>query len=181
MSNEYIIKEWTAMLSYVNGSYTGTLKNLAAINNIDYNRCIRMNRALNKKSDKVAYALMMIEKENASFSQEAVATELPEAELPEAELPEAELPPPPLPTPQPQPVESIPLVANHIIISEGSKEEVEYVSKNEFQVYRENINATLDSIIESQKNSEKLSNILFFSIGVVGYYLCSKSGIRIHF
>ena len=178
MSNEYIIKEWTAMLSYVNGSYTGTLKNLAAINNIDYNRCIRMNRALNKKSDKVAYALMMNEKENASFSQEAVATELPEAELPQ---------PPPLPTPQPQPqpqpqpVESIPLVANHIIISEGSKEEVEYVSKNEFQVYRENINATLDSIIESQKNSEKLSNILFFSIGVVGYYLCSKSGIRIHF
>jgi len=183
MADERLIKEWSAMLTYVDGSYTGTIKSLATANNLDYNRCIRMNRALSKKNDKIAYARMMIEKctlQNESFSQEVVGTELPEEEpVPETtEITE----PVPETTETTEPVLAPPL-ANNTILSEENTEEVEYISKKEFQVYRENINATLESIMETQKYSETISNLLFFSvsiIGVLGYYLCLKTGIRIH-
>ena len=61
-SNDRLIKEWEAMLTYVSGSYTGTIKNLSKINNLEYNRCIKINKVLNKKENKIAYAELMINK-----------------------------------------------------------------------------------------------------------------------
>jgi len=58
----------------------------------------------------------------------------------------------------------------------------EYITKKEFDIYRKNVNSTLDSIIETQNYSDALTGVIVFTVGVIGilFYLSltHKSSFR---
>ena len=240
-NNNRLIKEWEAMLTYVSGSYSGTIKSLAQTNKIEYNRCVRMNKTLNKKGNKVAYAQAMIDKykkivnkvaidattdattdatENLSsstitpsifLSKPSPVEEVSVAAVIDVETDDSSSPSPPFlspssppsspsspspsppspsspssppPSPPPSPPSSPPSLS-YILTAEKNiiykEDPIEYISKNEFESYRGNINATLNSLIEAQRYSDTIADILIFSIsiiGVVGCYLCLKTSMR---
>ena len=164
------VKEWTAMLTYVSGEHKGTIKALSKANNIDYNRCIRINKTLNKKANKIAYAKSMIEKYVKLRDLEAVVElSLP----PNLDITPIMDVPSPSPSPSPSPIEvSSPLPINlndqtpfsfelnNAIIEESP----EYVLKKDFDAYKVIINETIDSLLELQHYSD---NIMIFFITLI--------------
>jgi len=147
--NQYdkILKEWTAMLSYVSGTYKGTIKALSKANGIDYNRCIRMNKSLKKKANKVEYVNSLIKK--YTVLRDSVA----------------------------EPVVAEPVIAElpvNLIKSPSShKLDVpEYITKKEFDNYIKTLNTTLDLIIETQKYSDVLTTILLVIISIFSIFAC---------
>jgi hypothetical protein len=147
--NQYdkILKEWTAMLSYVSGTYKGTIKALSKANGIDYNRCIRMNKSLKKKANKVEYVNSLIKKYTVLRDSvaESVVAEPVIAEVP----------------------------VNLIKSPSCNKLDVpEYITKKEFDNYIKTLNATLDLIIETQKYSDILTTILLVIISIFSIFAC---------
>ena len=152
--NQYdkILKEWTAMLSYVSGTYKGTIKALSKENGIDYNRCIRMNKSLKKKANKVEYVNSLIKKYTVLRDSvaESVVAESVVAEPVIAEVP-----------------------VNLIKSPSSHKLDVqEYITKKEFDNYIKTLNATLDLIIETQKYSDVLTTILLVIISIFSIFAC---------
>ena len=187
------IKEWTAMLTYVSGTYTGSIKALAQANGLDYNRCIRINKSLKKKANKVEYINSLIQKyTDLRDSVIPVVVEPVMAEQVVAEPVVAE----PVAI-EPVVTEPLNIVSSpvNLITSPSSAVNLttqppfsfdldipEYITKKEFDIYRKNVNSTLDSIIETQNYSDALTGVIVFTVGVIGilFYLSltHKSSFR---
>jgi len=162
--NQYdkTLKEWNAMLSYVSGTYKGTIKALSKENGIDYNRCIRMNKSLKKKANKVEYVNSLIKK--YTVLRDSVA----EPVIAEPVIAEPVVA---------EPVVAEPVIAEvpvNLIESPSShKLDVpEYITKKEFDNYIKTLNATLDLIIETQKYSDVLTTILLVIISIFSIFAC---------
>jgi hypothetical protein len=201
------VKEWTVMLTYISGTYTGSIKALAQANDLDYSRCIRMNKSLKKKMNKIAYVNSLIQKYTDLRDSvipvvvEPVMAEqvlVPEPVVVEPVVTEPVVEPVPEPVSEPVTVpEPINIVSSpvNLITSPSSAVNLttqppfsfdldipEYITKKDFDIYRKNVNATLDSIIETQNYSDALTGVIVFTVGVIGilFYLSltHKSSFR---
>jgi hypothetical protein len=177
--NQYdkTLKEWNAMLSYVSGTYKGTIKALSKENGIDYNRCIRMNKSLKKKANKVEYVNSLIKK--YTVLRDSVA----EPVIAEPVIAEPVIAEPVIAEPViAEPVVAEPVVAEPVIaevpvnlIESPSSHKLdvpEYITKKEFDNYIKTLNATLDLIIETQKYSDVLTTILLVIISIFSIFAC---------
>ena len=202
------IKEWTAMLTYVSGTYTESIKALAQANDLDYSRCIRMNKSLKKKTNKVEYINSLIQKYTdlrdlvVPVVAEPVVTEpvVTEPVVTEPVVAEPVATEPVVTEPvatEPVATEPLNIVSSpvNLITSPSSAVNLttqppfsfdldipEYITKKEFDIYRKNVNSTLDSIIETQNYSDTLTGVIVFTVGVIGilFYLSltHKSSFR---
>jgi len=197
------IKEWTAMLTYVSGTYTGSIKALAQANGLDYNRCIRINKSLKKKANKVEYINSLIQKYTDlrdSVIPVVVEPVMAEQVVAEPVVAEPVVAEPVVAEPvaiEPVVTEPLNIVSSpvNLITSPSSAVNLttqppfsfdldipEYITKKEFDIYRKNVNSTLDSIIETQNYSDALTGVIVFTVGVIGilFYLSltHKSSFR---
>jgi len=169
------VKEWTVMLTYISGTYTGSIKALAQANDLDYSRCIRMNKSLKKKINKVAYVNSLIQK----------YTDLRDSVIPVVAEPVVSKPVVSEPV-MAEPVVAEPVVAEPVVAEPVMSEAVpvlvtespfeldieEYITKNEFDIYRKTVDTTLDLIIETQKYSDILTTILLVIISIFSIFAC---------
>ena len=167
------VKEWTIMLTYISGTYKGSIKALAQANGLDYSRCIRMNKSLKKKANKVEYVNSLIKKYTNLRDSVVVEPVVAEPVVVEPVVVAEPVVAEPV-VAEPVVAELTPIVSSPLnLITEPSFEldMLEYITKNDFNTYRETINATFDSIIESQKYSDIVTSILVFTVSIIGVVL----------
>jgi hypothetical protein len=164
------VKEWTVMLTYISGTYTGSIKALAQANNLDYSRCIRMNKSLKKKANKVEYVNSLIQK--YTDLRDSVIPIVAEPVMAEPVVAEPVVAEPVVS----EPVVAEPVVAEPepVLVTESPFELdiEEYITKNEFDIYRKTVDTTLDLIIETQKYSDILTTILIVMISIFSIFAC---------
>jgi len=179
------VKEWTVMLTYISGTYTGSIKALAQANDLDYSRCIRMNKSLKKKINKVAYVNSLIQK--YTDLRDSVIPVVAEPVVSKPVVSEPVMAEPVVSEPvMAEPVVAEPVVAEPVVAEPVMSEAVpvlvtespfeldieEYITKNEFDIYRKTVDTTLDLIIETQKYSDILTTILLVIISIFSIFAC---------
>ena len=192
-SNDRLIKEWEAMLTYVSGSYTGTIKNLSKINNLEYNRCIKINKVLNKKENKIAYAELMINKyKNQKQIVEAILSvtisneprqDEPMHNEPRQDEPIHDEPIHDEPM-QDEPRQDEPMQDEDDMPSlepiyglnfKGEYENIEYISKKEFQEYKNYMEEIIEHLVlreyDLEKNHQLFTEVMT-TVSLVIYILC---------
>jgi len=143
-SIERLLKEWSIILDYLCSTSKVSIKSLCKANNLNYMRCIKINKLLHKKEDKIAYARQKVEHYKAEL--ESTKESLPPLEEVEAEL--------------------LPTLESHTNIFTFTQPN-ETITKYEFKNYKEYMQLQIDELVVAEKN-----NYLFLTGMIIANMIC---------